>query len=286
MGQTELFILFPVYEETDNVPFYLKKMTTPSAEEFKVYIQRMDEVLKYTLAESVNFYHDSENVRNFLYPIDTMPNEYPKLSTILLSILSKRSQNWRDNQEANELNSISFLNHRISNDTLNELYVRKRNNFDSVYAVLSNDAILVSKNPIEINVDRQIVPVTILPTSGPSLILWLSENRIPQRVFNFNPKHGEYGVGAHSHQKGQPVSILRCGREEACTLLKRAIGEDDKHLFAYDSNNSSFVKFFKESPLQYHGFHLDELEQKKMCTFIRDLCLNIEHSCKDDLSQT
>lgn len=84
-----------------------------------------------------------------------------------------------------------------------------------------------------------------------------SHIKIMKRVFEFNPKHGRCGKGAHSGQ-----SIMYCCHEsEAELLLNTALlhPKKDKWFCNYDTANKRFIVFLPHevNKGKYHGFHYE-----------------------------
>lgn len=83
---------------------------------------------------------------------------------------------------------------------------------------------------------------------------WFSNNRKPKRIYNYNPKHGENGVGNRKDE-----SPLLCSRQEAETLLPNAVGTSvDAALFYYDKKHGHYIEFKNENTAinSYHAFHI------------------------------
>lgn len=101
-----------------------------------------------------------------------------------------------------------------------------------------------------------------------SLEKWVRENR-QQRTMNKNNKHGENGKGGHPHNKGDPVSVLKCNIEKAQGLLNTAkcLGATyNRHLVNYDPEFGELIIFYDEGDNpqnQYHGYHIAEKDIKK-----------------------
>jgi hypothetical protein len=88
-----------------------------------------------------------------------------------------------------------------------------------------------------------------------SIHQWFEKNRLPERIFNLNPKHGENGKG---NIPGE--SILLCSKEKAQCLLHKAVGDSSNPtLFYYDEEYGRYMEFKNENTGNntYHAFHIE-----------------------------
>lgn len=131
---------------------------------------------------------------------------------------------------------------------------------------------------------RNFIPIivdNVASSDAPSLIRvqfvystqqisdWIKLNRHPL-VMNKNNKHGENGVGGHSHNKGNKVSKLYTTIAKAQLLLDDSIADkrySKRKRYNYDTERNKIIAFYFEGDTpqnQYHGFHYDSLEEAEL----------------------
>lgn len=160
---------------------------------------------------------------------------------------------------------------QIQDDTLCEIIKRKHISTDgSTFLLINHNAISCSNRLIRARYDDTVIEIDVSCPEIKDIAGWFERNRRPQRIFNWNPKHGEYGKGAHISNKGDKVSVLMGSRGEARVLLFKAIGMDLKRLYFWDIKYKKYIEFKQESENTYHGFHLDTEDEKRVPTVIQD----------------
>ena len=149
-----------------------------------------------------------------------------------------------------------------------EIAKLKEKNKNYPIAVLNKQIFDVQKEKvIKLIHNGQVDAIPILPIENINTITdWFAENRIPIRLYEWNPKHGENGKGQHSALKQRGfVSVLRSDRNYPKTLVGKAYGQtkyanqDPKNnLYIYDPENGAFLRFVPGGSLQdtYHAFHI------------------------------
>ena len=106
------------------------------------------------------------------------------------------------------------------------------------------------------------------PLSITATFDWISSHHFPQRCYNWNPKHGENGKGAHPSHNGAKVSVLLCSKEHAAEIMQNAIGEPMYDtLYCFDSDFDKYMEYKAECKYNqlpqnaitrnHHSFHLD-----------------------------
>ena len=113
----------------------------------------------------------------------------------------------------------------------------------------------MSKQSITIVEDEKAVQLEVISMNLYEMYRWISEHRVPQRIYEWNPKHGENGKGAISLQ-GEEVSPLLSSKEAAAELLPYAIGiKKDNKLYIFDDAFDCFEEF-AQGRGSYHSYHL------------------------------
>ena len=157
-----------------------------------------------------------------------------------------------------------FLGTGLVDDTLCEIANRQQAKPECVYLIVDEAAIVQQTARLNLLFKGETVSIDKCALEIKTLAAWFEENRRPIRKFHLNPKHGEYGKGAHPANKGDKVSLLLCSKEEAALLLNKAVGEntESKILFFWDADKEKYIEFKCEGNQVFHGFHLDEEEAK------------------------
>lgn len=259
METTELFILLPEYKEaTDRTGHYLISDELPDENEVNSYIRQIKELNDFFTHEDYQGFYDVRNITAFSFPLEEIEECYPNQKTYLRSVL-KEWENWRDEPTQCQQNSFSFHSFPITDDSLCEIARRKIQHPENAYLLINHQAFPCTRPTIEIGCDRTKIQVDTCPIIIKDIAGWFTRSRKPQRVYNWNPKHGENGKGAHPENKGDEVSLLLCSREEADVLLKKAIGiHPQGTLFYYDTNNRHYMEFKMESTNTFHSFHIED----------------------------
>lgn len=149
-----------------------------------------------------------------------------------------------------------------------EIAKLKEGNHDYPIAIL-NKQIFDMQNEKVINLTNngQVDAISVLPIENINTITdWFAENRIPIRLYEWNPKHGENGKGQHTALKQRDfVSVLRSDRNYPKTLVGKAYGQNKyanqdpkNNLYIYDPDSGAFLRFVPGGarPNTYHAFHI------------------------------
>jgi hypothetical protein len=265
MGKSELFLLFPVYKEAQEKPHYIKTVDIMSNEDLEIYISAIDDIIQFFKLENYDGYYDGKNVQEFLLPLEIAEDCYPNMKTRFRLIMGKWGEDWRKNMMQSNMEKYRYFCSEIKDDTLCELTKRKICSIDgSTFLLINHNAISCSDDMVRTKCNDKDFEIDVRNTEIKAIAKWFEANRIPQRIFHLNPKHGENGKGAHSLNKGYKVSILMCSQSEAGILLRKAIGEDLRTLFFFDTTHNQYIEFKRESDNIYHAFHLDKEDEKKI----------------------
>lgn len=270
METTELFILFPEYKEApDKTGSYLEADNIMEEDEMYCYIQEIEKMNNFFTHEDYLGYYDRQNVKAFLYPLNEIEECYPGHKTYLRSIL-RNWGDWREVALQTGEDRFRFDGQSISDDTLCEVAKRKSEHVDCAYLVVNHRAFQRSDEFVAVECNGAVCRIDMYGVEQKKLSVWFVENRRPERVYNWNPKHGEFGKGAHPEHRGDEVSVLLGSRTEAGDLLKKAIGEYPfKKMFSFDKKYNSYMEFKQEGGVIYHSFHIknqqrvpDEIKRK------------------------
>lgn len=272
MEHSELFLLLPRYEEVEGQPEYIKSKGVMSENEILKVIENVYEICKFIENENYEGYYDADNVSAFLYPVDAMEECYPNIKTRMRMAMSKWGVNWRTQKVQQDTENYMYYCMPIKDDTLCEMTERKFVSTDgSTFLLINYDAFSCASETITIKRNQDEVELEVRNADIKTISKWYETNRKPQRKFNLNPKHGENGKGAHPANKGEKVSVLMCSRGEAKNMLLKAIGSDPRILYFFDKKHNQYIEFKCKNKNTYHGFHLDEIDEKRVPEEIKDM---------------
>ena len=216
--------------------------------------------------EECSLMYDSQNAAAFSFVFETLNDCYPSRARQFRMAL-RNKEDWRKNRVSSDCDEY-FVNEKstIKDEIRSEIAAR-------LFATPEDSFLIVVHMPgfherewilkREMNTCR----VVSQPLSIRGCFKWLSHNRHPQRIYNWNPKHGEHGRGAHPEHHGQEVSVLLCSREHAAELLNIAVGtQTHDTLYCFDTEQGKFMEYKAErkqenmtkedSSRSYHSYHL------------------------------
>lgn len=271
MEHSELFIIFPSYKEVEEKPHYLKFVDVMSMEDISKIVNCLNEMIHFFQNENYDGYYDGKNVQAFLFPFEIAEDYYPNIKTRFRVLMGRWGENWRNDRKHSDTENYYYYHTEIKDDTLCELTKRKKDSADeSTFLLINHEAFSCSEDRIKTKCDDEDFEIEVRKAEIKSIAEWFEINRIPQRTFHLNPKHGEFGKGAHPSNKGEKVSVLMCSKGEAGILLKKAIGEDLRTLYFYDAKYNQYIEFKRESENVYHAFHLDKEDEQLIPNNIKD----------------
>lgn len=272
--KTTIYLLFREYVDATQMPsclyihgrvFDIERLK----EEIKAEVDPLFSVLRFFQYEGLAVLYDRKNLDALLFPLKTLPREYPGLQTAVLAQL-QGSSSWEENPtDADHLNYTIETGWDVSNDMLGDM-ARRQHHDVAPCALLHNNAIDTGKDGgVIVNCSDASREVLVSYKDVRGLHGWISENRMPQRHYHYNSKHGdaltpsEYYFDRHGNRKR--AAQLLTNDVSTNELLKYAIGKDrDSELWYYDVNNSCFIYFECEgnNPQNgYHAYHLHPGEE-------------------------
>jgi len=221
---------------------------------------KIDEIL----IENYEGFYDNLNVKNFLCQYDILEDYYPLASKKRLQrlILNNSFVNWREDPVQSADKEYTVFSQPVIDHTFCEIAERKRmeqtdDEVDENYALLNHHACKIQET-IQVIIEKNMKVDIDNIKDGPELLVWFAENRLPQRNFSLNPKHGENNQ-TERFVGGERISPLRCSGQIAQELLSTAIGLTAKALFNLDPNYDEIIVFKYEGSTPqniYHGYHV------------------------------
>lgn len=265
---TSLFVLFREYFDHSHAPSSSCIQCTSGADanEQLAYCEKWLDVIRFFKYETCNRFYDYNNVKSMLYPYILLESEfgeqekeYPNLAGYIRTEFKKEGLvDWRDEcDEKGEYVQVYIYNGvDVTNDTLGEILRVKK----SYPAILLNCEAL--RCPSQINVssnDGQVYYIDCV-SDIQALHKWFSSNRLPRRVFVYNPKHGDkFHPSEYIYGTDRKAAWLETSREEAQRLLDLAISTSPTDSFwYYDEQVKKYIYFENqyEIRLAFHGYHL------------------------------
>lgn len=269
MAKTFIALIFPEYPGPGNISTSSEweNDNLPNDDALRLWIKDLYSFVDFFKDEECKLMYDSSNADAAAFIMKTLPSCYPSQERRFRFALHGL-ENWRKNRTSQERESYLIFKENICNEIRSEIASRKKKNASDSYLITVHiphykpKTWTLIKNSCRINVES-------LPLSIKQNFKWLSHNRHPQRKYNWNPKHGENGKGAHPNNKGDKVSVLMSTREHARDLLLNAIGyENHDYLYCFDFDFKKYMEFkadckFKNLSLGtderlYHSYHIDD----------------------------
>ena len=270
---TSLFVLFREYFDHSHAPSSSCIQCTSGADanEQLAYCEKWLAVIRFFKYETCNRFYDYNNVKSMLYPYILLESEfgeqeieYPNLASYIRTEFKKEGLvDWRDEYDDNDEHvQMYFYNGvDVTNDTFGEIIRVKK----SYPAILLNCEAL--RCPSQINVssnDGQTYYIDCV-SDIQALHKWFSSNRLPRRVFVYNPKHGDkFRPSEYISGTNRKAARLEATCEEAQRLLDLAISTSPTDSFwYYDAQVGKYIYFEnqQEIRLAFHGYHLSPGEE-------------------------
>ena len=266
--KSAMFLLMREYADASCCPSatYINAELDFDEENWLSWFNNWISVAGYFEYEHCERFYDGKNLKHSLYPYEVLQSysEFPDLSLYALSQLDYHGfVDWRDKDTDDEGEQFMFIGNEVTDDTLGEI---ARHNNDVESLVLLNADAISHPSPIsgECLSGHRILEVEYR-NDIKGLHKWFSENRIPKRILDYNPKHGDKHhrsqMISHSNRK---AAQLECSMDEAIDLLQNAVGYDkDTALWYWDSKAQKHIYFEnqKDNRMGFHGYHLSEGEE-------------------------
>lgn len=268
MANSYIALIFPEYGDVNNVITSQdwKRDDLPDDNTFGAYIKQLASFIDFYEDEECFLMYDAENVLAFTYAIRVLPECYPGRERDLRMVL-KNLENWRANRESSKNDEYNLNDSRIKDEMRVEIATRMNNNPNDSFLLAVHIPYYAAKN-WQLTKGQDTYCIESLPLSIKDVFAWMSSHHHPQRAYNWNPKHGENGIGAHPSNNGNAVSILLCSREHAAEIIHKAIGEPMYDtLYCFDTEYRKYMEFKAECKYdhlpntetirKYHSYHID-----------------------------
>lgn len=237
----------------------------------KSYVDLMD----FFSYENLQFLYDEENKKGLLFQSSVLGNIYPGPEICLNAAFKEHGvTDWEDIDSFGERLECALYGKDITNDMLGDIASRNiirekarknKSPLNAPSALVSIDALKEKTEDLEI-ATRYDGSCKIKVIRGKKeLHQWLIENHCPEKVYHYNPKHGDDNHQSQivydkngSHRAAQ----LLTNKDDTQNLLNRAVGRNkEDELWFFDDKNQKYIYFKYENVNQpayiYHGYHLN-----------------------------
>ena len=265
---TTIYLLFREYVDRQRVPsheyihgreFAVERLN----EDIWAEVRSLTSILNFFSHERLTVLYDLNNLRALLFPANALSKEYPSLKTAVLAQIKDKYTSWEDcPSDTDNLNYSLETGCDISEDMLGDMTRRQH---CCPCAVLHNEAIDTRRDgcvSVHCSNGKDESLFTLSDIRG--MHGWVSENRIPKRQYNYNPKHGDANHPSQfftdRHGRRRRAAQLLTDTKDTNELLKYAVGRNQaSELWYYDINNDSYIYFENEGntpQLGFHAYHL------------------------------
>ena len=255
MPEVNLFLLLP--ESTPVNQWMNHNAAIQDEQVLDEYVYNLNLLLSETVIEEFNGFFDGDNLENFLSDFDTLEDYYPTPARRLLYGLLQPFDNWRENQIQQNDTVYTIFGQSVSSHTFCEASQLKRNLRQDECLILNHRAHTLSPT-VEVRFDYRTTSIASV-SDCEAISKWFINYRKRGRNFQITVKHGENRQDVRTINN-EIVSPLRCMRNEAESLLQKALGGQIRELYNYDEVREYYIIFKWEGNTpqnMYHGYHVD-----------------------------
>lgn len=268
MPHAEFFLILPEYDSARRkTSSLLQKLDVANTDLYVNIYERLQDFNEFfTHEDSYEVFYDSLNIIAHLCLTEVLDEYYPHINRRYREVLYNYTD-WRKAPSFDNADQFAYCLSPIREDTFCEAAKRKVLYGENTYAFLRIGVLDGMNSPIAIDINGREVSVDHVELNVGAVSNWFAnDNRRPDRVYVWNSKHGEYGVGAHKDHAGEKVSVLLGSRFEAADLLKHAIGKHpfDGYLYYFDTKYNHYMEFKSGTGNTYHSYHLDLSEERSI----------------------
>lgn len=267
MSNNYLALIFPEYDDKENVATSQdwKRNDLPDDESLGKFIKYLCSYVDFYRDEDCNMIYDAKNAASFIFSMTVLSDYYPNREREFRFVL-KNLENWRMNRTSSENEEYISKGVTVKDEMRTEIARRMMNNPKSSYLLVVHIPDYVAKE-WHLTKGQDTCKIESQPLSIKKTFDWLSTHHSPQRSYNWNPKHGENGKGAHPDHKGEEVSVLLCSKEHAAEIMQMAIGVPMYDtLYCFDPEYGKYMEYKAECKYEhlpvdattrkYHSYHI------------------------------
>lgn len=256
--KTLIYVLLPEYVDvshcTSSVALTGKGQVSVNVSDYKKVLSQIKGILSFFGYEHIYPIYDFKNLKSFVWPLKTVEDIYPDGKLFIKNMM--RNIGWTTAEDVSCSSPGSFMLYGadVSQEVIGD--IASRQCFGNAVVILDIDSLSSKNSPLLVKEKYSGNPIDIVTAKNiRELYEWLSTNRIPQRLYCFNEKHGDM------HHIATVGSQLRTDEGQTKELLRYAVGETKVGpLWLYDRVNSAYIYFEnqRELRLAFHGYHINE----------------------------
>ena len=264
--RTTIYVLFKEYPDPNG-----RAKSVPYIQDSAEYLDQPDalmedwtevfDVLSFFGYEQTNKYYDEQNLQGLIYVAEICPDEYPmQYETILSEIQAVGLTSWQSDA-CEKTETYYFGQDEVTNHLLVDM--AQRNGADNPCVLLQKGAIVIPHGGLQIKTSTDTLMLATADNVK-SMHQWISDHRVPERNYVFNPKHGDACHPAQAHTDRRHGSIpsaqLLTDALRTQELLNKAVGDTwEGDLWFYDDSNGCYIYFENQGDTpqhEYHAYHL------------------------------
>lgn len=256
--KTLIFVLLPEYVDAThgNTSVALSANTNVpmDVDAYKAILAKVKSILAFFGYERIYPIYNVDNLKSFVWPLKTVEDIYPDGKLFLQNQFKNIGWTTADDVSCRQPVQCMLYGSDVSNESIGDIVSRQK--FGNAVVVLNIDTLSSKVSPLPVTEKFTGKPIEVVTVDDiKKLYDWLSVNRIPQREYCYNEKHGDKD---HSAATG---SQLLTNEEETKSLLNAAVGDTKEgSLWLFDKANNAFIYFEnqRELRLAFHGYHVHE----------------------------
>lgn len=220
------------------------------------------DILDFFSYEDSKYIYDQDNLSGLLFPLSTLPDEYPgQEEELLASLYDHGFIEESDLELSPSVGDIQYLHYNVTNDMFGRMICCVQNGEKVV--LFHRDAVVSANSNLTFSLLNTCGHVEVESCSDVrGLHSWFSNNRKTPRNYKFNPKHGNSTTLCQNIQDGSgaPAAQLEASDADAQDMLDQAVGNKrDAILWFWDDKVQKYIVFRyqgKNTLNEYHCYHL------------------------------
>jgi hypothetical protein len=228
-----------------------------SDQNFKKFIQQINPILEIGKHLKANVYYCKSEIQGLNSVFSDFEDAYIKNQK---NILEEILKDFKPNIESNNFFKIHYSNENTSLEPVKFPFLNSKfeNKKLVVFSLINEE----EHNLLMVKSNDDFEKVKLNSFNNPRNIWKFINKNLPDRVYNFSPKHGNNNIKAIS-PNSENVSQLLCSDDAAQELLNNSIFDLRERSWCYnfDENFQTFIIFpcEGENPQnKYHAFHIDK----------------------------
>lgn len=259
--KTLIYVLLPEYVDVDHgtssVAISGNTEVEVDVSTYKAILSKVKDILVFFGYERLYPIYDVKNLKSFVWPLKTIEDIYPDGKLLLKDYLKNIGWTTADDVSSKSPFSCLLYNHEVTEEVIGD--IASRQTYGNAVVILDMNTLKSKVSPLPVKEAYTGNSIEIATAEDiKTLYDWLSEHRIPLRIYCFNEKHGD------KDHKAKGGSQLLTDETETMNLLKESVGETKEGaLWLYDKANEAYIYFEnqRELRLAFHGYHVNHGEE-------------------------